>query len=336
MLFTGLQTFAQQPVVKVSLDTNVMLIGDQVGMQLEFTGAEGMELFWPNLPDTLDKFMVIDRSPIDTLPGQPGTPVTLFQRLLLTTFDSGLYTIPQIPFYYRMPPDTSMRVIESRPHYLAVHTVAVDTTKPIKPIKGPRKAPLTLWEILRWVLIGLAVILLIAFVIYYLKKRKNKEPVFRLRTRVQLQPHEIALQELEKLRIRNLWQQGNLKEYYTGLTDILRRYIEARFAVAALESTSAEILHDLFEKPGVTRENWDVLGQVLMMADMVKFAKEQPGAKKNEESLERGVEFVNQTAIIEAQGTGHRAQEEIGKGGFQTRPSTTAGLVGVGSKPAPR
>ncbi len=311
LLFVWVQSFAQQPVVSVTLDTNVMLIGDQVGLQLQFTGPEGMELLWPAFPDTLDKFLVIDRSPLDTLPGEPGKPVTLTQRLLLTTFDSGLYTIPPIPVYYRMLPDTTIRIAESRPHYLAVHTVAVDTTQPIKPIKGPRTVALTFWEILRWVLIGLAALLLIAFVIYYLKKRKNKEPVFRLRQRVQLQPHEIALLDLEKLRIRKLWQQGNLKGYYTELTDILRRYIEARFTIPALESTSAEILHDLLGIPGVNREAWDLVGQVLMLADMVKFAKEKPSPQKNEESLERGIEFVNQTAFIEDQSIELSAQEEI-------------------------
>jgi hypothetical protein len=312
LVFVWAQTVAQQPVVSVRLDTNTMLIGDQVGLQLQVTGPEGMELLWPNFPDTLDKFLIIDRSPLDTVPRAPGSPVTLTQRLLLTTFDSGLYAIPPIPVYYRMLPDTTIRMAESRPHYLAVHTVAVDTTKPIKPIKGPRKVALTFWEILRWILIGLALFLLIASVLYYLKKRKNKEPVFRLRQRLQLQPHEIALQELEKLRIRKLWQQGQVKEYYSELTEILRRYIENRFTVPALESTSAGILHDLLETPGVNREAWDLLGQVLMLADMVKFAKEKPGPQKNEESLEKGIEFVNQTAIIEPQGTEHSAQKEIG------------------------
>lgn len=293
------QSVAQQPVVTVKLDTNHMLIGDQVGMQLQFTGPEGMELLWPTIPDTIDKFMVVERSGVDTLPGKPGSPVTLTQRLVLTTFDSGFYTIPPISFFYRMLPDTSILVAQSLPHYLAVHTVAVDTTQPIKPIKGPRNVPMTLWEILRWILIALVAILVIAAVIYILKKRKNNEPIFRLRPRIQLKPHEIALQELEKLRIKKLWQQGKVKEYYSELTEILRQYIENRFHFPALESTSAEILHDLLEPPGVSRETWDLLGQVLMLADMVKFAKEKPGPQKNEESLEKGIQFVNATALIE-------------------------------------
>jgi len=301
LLFIWTQSLAQQPVVKVKLDTNNMLIGDQVGLQLQFTGPEGMELLWPNFPDTLDKFMVVDRSKVDTLSGKPGDPVTLSQRLVLTTFDSGFYTIPPIPFYYRMLPATTIRVAQSLPHYLAVHTVAVDTTQPIKPIKGPRRVPVTLWEVIRWILLGLAILLVIAVVIYILKKRKNKEPIFRLRPRVQLKPHEVALQKLEKLRIMKLWQQGKIKEYHSELTEILRQYIEDRYSFPALESTTAEILHDLLETPGMVRETWDELGQVLMLADMVKFAKEQPSPQRNEDALEKGIGFVNRTTVADVQ-----------------------------------
>jgi len=312
LLLMGFRAVAQQPVATATLDTNVMLIGDQVGLSLQFAGPSGAQVLWPTIPDTiLEKIAVIDRSYIDTLINETGQTTSYSQNILLTTFDTGFYVIPPILFYFRVLPDTTILVAETRTHFLAVHTVAVDTTKPIKPIKGPRKVSMSLWEILRWILIGLAVAGLIAFLIFYLKKRKNKEPLFRLRLRVQLKPHEVALQELEKLRIQKLWQQGKVKEYHSALTEILRRYIEERFTIPALESTSAEILHGLLEIPEVNRESWDLLGQVLMLADMVKFAKEKPSSQKNDESLEKGIAFVNQTAFIEAQSTELKVQEEI-------------------------
>jgi len=309
LVFMGFRMDAQQPVATATLDTNVMLIGDQVNLLLQFTGPAGSQVLWPSIPDTiLENILVIDRSNIDTLNDNGKQTATLSQNILLTSFDTGFYVIPPIPFYFRVLPDTTIRISETRTHFLAVHTLAVDTTKPIKPIKGPRKVPLTLWEILRWILIGILVLALVSFGIYVYKKRRNKEPVFRLWQRIQLKPHETALQELEKLRILKLWQQGKVKEYHSELTEILRRYIEFRFAVPALESTSAQILHDMLEMPEVKSESWELLGQVLMLADMVKFAKENPSPVKNEESLENGIQFVNQTAFIEAQGTEQRAQ----------------------------
>ncbi|MFH1937812.1 MAG: hypothetical protein ABIK52_09635, partial [Bacteroidota bacterium] len=298
LLFASIQSIAQQPVATVTLDTNVMLIGDQVGLTLQFTGPSGAQLHWPSFPDTiLEKIAVIDRSNIDTLVSGTGQTTAYSQQILLTSFDTGFYVIPPIPFYFRVLPDTTIHLVETRHHFLAVYTLAVDTTKPIKPIKGPRKAPLTFRELLPWILAGLAAAGLIAFVIHYLRKRRKNEPLFRLRPRVQLHPHEIALQELEKLRIQKLWQQGKVKEYYSALTEILRKYIENRFSIPALESTSAEILRDLLEIPEVNRETWDQLGQLLMLADMVKFAKEKPAPAKNDESLEKGIQFVNDTAV---------------------------------------
>jgi len=161
------------------------------------------------------------------------------------------------------------------------------------------KATLTFREILPWILVGLAALLLVIFLIWYFRKRKKKEPIFRLRPRVQLKPHELALMALEKLRVKKLWQQGQEKAYYTELTDILRDYIENRFAVPAMESTSAEILHDLLGIKEIDRAVWDELGQVLMLADMVKFAKEKPVSEQNENILETGIRFVNDTVFVE-------------------------------------
>ena len=108
---------------------------------------------------------------------------------------------------------------------LAVHTVKVDTTQAIKPIKGPLNVPITFKEVLPFILATLIVIGMIISLVWYLKKRKKQEPVFRLKPRVVLQPHEKALQELEKLRVKKLWQEGKIKEYHSELTEILRKYI---------------------------------------------------------------------------------------------------------------
>ena len=296
LLLISIVSFGQQPIATATIDTNAMLIGDQVNLALQFSGPSGMQIAWPLIPDTiLEKIDVLNREKIDTVMNKQSNTTSYSQNILLTCFDSGFYTIPPIRFHYRMLPDTTIYVTQTRMHFLAVHTVAVDTTKPIKPIKGPMRAPLTFREILPWIIVGLVVIALIIFLIYYLRKRKKKEPIFRFRPRIQLKPHEVALTEFEKLRVKQLWQQGKLKGYYTELTDILRNYIEDRFNIAAMESTSAEILHDLLEVKSINRSVWDDLGKMLMMADMVKFAKENPTPEQNDENLEKGIKFINNT-----------------------------------------
>ncbi len=304
-LLLALSGYSQQTSVTARLDTSAMLIGDHVGLTISFTGPANAQVLWPMIPDTiLGHIQIIGRGKIDT--SIAGNQQTMKQFLNLTCFDSGFYTIPQIPVKYRIPPDTSFLITHSSLLTLMVHTIKVDTTQAIKPIKGPLKVPITFREMLPWILLALAVILLFTGLLWYLKKRRKNEPVFQIRPKIKLPPHETALQELEKLKQKKLWQNGRVKDYHTELTDIIRIYIEDRFRVPAMEQTSAEILHSLMDNPELLRPAWDKLGSVLMLADMVKFAKAQPLQTDNDGSMETAISFVKET------GTPSIKNEELG------------------------
>jgi len=289
-------SFAQEVSVLAKLDTNAMLIGDHVGVTLQFTGPAKSQVLWPFLPDTiLGSITIIGRGKVDTTYTADKKSVTFSQQMNITCYDSGFYTIPSIPFHYRLLPDTSRHLATTTMMFLAVHTVKVDTTQAFKPIIGPLNVPITFREILPWILASLAAILLIITVIWYFRKRKKKEPIFQLKPKVVLQPHERALLEFEKLRIKKLWQHGKVKEYHSELTEILRKYIEDRFQVPALEQTSAEITGSLLNNADCPRNSLDKLNRLLILADMVKFAKAQPLATENDTSLANGIDFVHET-----------------------------------------
>ncbi|MEI7897043.1 MAG: hypothetical protein WCJ26_08405 [bacterium] len=292
-------TYGQEVIVSAKLDTNAMLIGDHVGLSLKFTGPAKSQVLWPFMPDTiLGSITVIGRGKIDTSFSADKKSVTLSQQINVTCYDSGFYTIPSIPFRHRILPDTTALVSHTTMMLLAVHTVKVDTTQAIKPIMGPLKVPLSFREMLPWILAGIACILAIGAVIWYLRKRKKKEPVFSLKPKVVLLPHEMALREFEKLRVKKLWQAGKVKEYHSELTEILRKYIEDRFRVPALEQTTAEITSDLMSHAECPRNSLDKLTGLLTMADMVKFARTQPLPAENENSLGVGIEFVYETTEV--------------------------------------
>lgn len=286
-----------QVMVTAKLDTNAMLIGDHVGMTLTYTGPAKTQVIWPFLPDTiLGNITVIGRGKIDTTYTSDKKGITLTQQLNFTCYDSGFYTIPGISFLYRNFPDTTRFTATTDMMLLAVHTVKVDTAQTIKPIKNPLKVPITFREMIPWILGGLAVILLIIAAVWYFRKRKNKEPVFRLKSRVKLLPHELALQELEKLRVKKLWQDGKMKEYHSELTEILRNYIEHQFNIPALELTSAELVDNLMQISSCPKQAVDKLCDILIMADIVKFAKAKPLPADNEKSLTDGISFIYDTA----------------------------------------
>ena len=289
--------FTQEVTARARLDTTAMLIGDQVNIELSVTSPASVSIAWPKIGDTILKtIQVVNRTQIDTAFSQDRKSLTLRQKLLITSFDSGLYTIPPIRFFYRESSDTAIRSVQTGIMLLSVHTVAVDTTRAIKPIKGPLSEPLTFREILPWLLLGILVLGIAAGIFYYLKKRKKNEPVFVIKPKVQVSAHELALGELEKLRMKKLWQSGRVKEYHSELTDILRKYMESRYGIMAMEMTTHEILEALTALGDHETEPNGKLGYILSMADLVKFAKMQPLPVENDTCMDHAVVFVKETA----------------------------------------
>ena len=289
---------AQSIKVEAALDTNSILIGDQVELTLGITIPEKSFVHWPLIGDTiLSHIKVISRTKIDTSFSTDHKSKILQQKFLLTTFDSGFYPIPPVRFFVSEPPDSALVPYQSETLLLSVHTVPVDTTKAIKPIKGPIKVPISFRDIFPWILAGILFISIVYFVIYYLRKRKKAEPVFQLKPRIKLKPHEIALAGIEKLRIKKLWQSGRIKEYHTEMTEIVRKYIEDRFGIMALEMTSDEILDSLDHINEPVIPSTEKLSRVFTLADLVKFAKAIPLPTEHEQSMENTIVFINETTI---------------------------------------
>jgi len=136
-----------------------------------------------------------------------------------------------------------------------------------------------------------------AFVIW---KYVLKKPIpFIEKENPVLLPHQIALNELNKISAQKLWQHGREKEYYTKLTDVIRHYMEARFNIAAPEMTSSEILEETKPIQNEYPAAYDSLKKLLQVGDLVKFAKWHPLADENELSLNICYLFVNQTKVEE-------------------------------------
>jgi len=299
----GKPAFSQEVKVIARLDTAAMLIGDHVGMKLQFDGPLQYQVSWPTIPDTiLEKIIVIGRSKIDSIYSKDKRSLTLTQELNLTSFDSGTYFIPQITFRYRTLPDTTVKTASSNMSTLIVHTVKVDTTASIKAIKGPLKVPITFREVIPYILSVFGLIVLVLLLVWYLNKRKKHEPLIQIRPKVKLQPHERALQDFEKLRIKKLWQQGHVKEYHSELTDILRTYVEEGYSIPAMESTTYEIIEQMKQRSDFTKPLVLKLEHLLETADMVKFAKTIPSNQENEQALETGIEVVKETIRPAAEG----------------------------------
>jgi len=290
-LFTqALSLQSQNHVATAKLDSNSILVGDQVNLQFSFSSKKAVPVLFPNYCDTcIQGIEIVKRSGIDTVADANGYKLT--QQFTITAFDSGEYVIPPLPFYSQ----DSVLMAETEALLLTVHTIAVDTTLAIKDIKEPLSAPITFMEMLPYIVIALLVFGVIIgsiFLIRYLNNRKKPKPLVRQKPK--MPAHVLALQALENLWQKKLYQAGYIKQYYSELTDIVRIYIEDRWDIAAMEMVSSEIIAAL-SSLAIPAETTRKLEQVLRLADMVKFAKSNPLADESSASYQHIVDFVQAT-----------------------------------------
>jgi hypothetical protein len=173
-----------------------------------------------------------------------------------------------------------------------------DTTAKIFDIVAPYRSPLTLGEVFPWLLLAILAGLLTWAVIRYIRNHKKSETAED--TFIPADPaHVIAFRELERLKSEDLWQKGEIKRYYTRLTEILRQYLENRFKVYSLELTTAETLDALIKTGFKKNGSYDDLKSVLNGADLVKFAKYNPVATENESHFQTSWKFIMTTKEVE-------------------------------------
>ncbi|MBM3434747.1 MAG: hypothetical protein FJY07_00855 [Bacteroidetes bacterium] len=296
-----LQHFLNAQTASLTTDTNAILVGDQINMKLAFFLPAGSVVQWPALNDTIiSKIEILNKTKVDTSLSSDKTKMNLLQVFKITCFDSGYYAIPPIKIGYKKPGDALLQTAETPAILLTVSSVSVNTQEDIRDIKKPLEAPFTLKEAMPWI-IGLFFFGLVVYgVIYYLKKRKKAEPVFRSPVRLKIPAHQVALDALENLRQRKLWQSGMIKDYYTELTEIIREYILAKFNIHAPELTSDEILSAL-NYTATDQGAKQLLGQTFVIADLVKFAKMQPLPAEHDTSLSNAVSFVKATMFFGSQ-----------------------------------
>jgi hypothetical protein len=284
--------YSQYVEIRAELDTNQVIIGDQFNLNLFISQPHGIEVKFPEIADSLaGKIEVLRQNDIDTV--RTDDRLELNRKILLTCFDSGFYEIP--PLRFALSSADWSDSLFSNPLFLAVNTVPLDSV--IRDIKQPIRVPVSFAEIYPYILIGIGVAGLAYFIVYLIRKRKRKEPVFSI-SKPQEPAHIVALRELDELREAKLWQRNEYKQYYTRLTEIIRNYIERRFEIPAMEQTSYDILLSWKGKGYDDQNLYNILKQLLSLADLVKFAKEKPLPSDNEVNLDNAYVFVRSTKPV--------------------------------------
>lgn len=296
-VFFALPAHSQQAIAWSSLDSNAIMIGDHVTYNIGVTLPRNAWVQWPIFVDSISgNIEIIGQTKIDTVFNE--NDLKLSQELVITSFDSGYFELPQVNFKFGYENDTSVFVTSSGNLFLQVFVPKVDTTKAFMPIVSPLKEPYTFAEILPWILVVTAVILVVVLAIFYFVRRKKNKPLFVKKPVPLKPPHIIAIRRLEELRLAKIWQSGHLKKYHSEITDILREYIGRRYNIDAVEMTSYEIIEEL-NNLKVNKEVLSKVESIMNLADLVKFAKSVPTALENDLSIVHSTDFVNETKVIE-------------------------------------
>ena len=294
-LLGGNAVAQQRPLIDVSIDSAAILIGEQTVLHLTVTADQDrpVQVIIPN--DTLMAGVeLLNLSKADSTQIE-NNRLVIKQDLLITSFDSALYLLPPLKVI------DGVDTVYSNQVALKVSTLPVNAENPEEyfDIKQVWKPPFV-WADYLPILLGILLILLLAAAAWYGWKRwkEQKSLIPFKKEEPKLPPHEQAIKELDAIREQKLWQQGLSKAYYTQITETLRRYIDGRFGINAMEMTSGEIL-DLIRQNDEAKPLYENLRQILSLADFVKFAKMNPLPDENDLSLANAYRFVEQTQPVE-------------------------------------
>ncbi len=304
----------QDVSVTASFDTSAIFVGDQITFSIAVEKPADLDLAIPRLRDTVIKNIEILSGPdIDSSTVTDGR-IKITEKYLVTSFDSGRYIID--PVYAELKQADGLKRFYSDYSYLEVMRVKItppDTATKFFDIIPPYRSPLAIEEIIPWVLYGLLALIIIWFLIRLIKRFNGKKAGQEIPV-VTEPAHVIAFRELGKLKDEKLWQSGEVKKYYTRLTEILRQYLENRYRVFSLELTTAGTLESLVRSGFKKDARYNRLKSVLTEADLVKFAKYKPGPSENESNFDEAWQFVSETKEEPAVTTDVKEKEKKGEG----------------------
>ncbi len=278
---------AAQNSFNVQADTNRILIGGQIKLQLKAEIPVTAEIKWPSLADSLASFEIVNKS--DIKEKIKGDIKTVIQDVWITSFDSGYAFIPAINA------QVGEQLMESQAIGVLVGMPQLEESTEYYDIKDPIDPPLN-W----WLILGVAHLLLaIGTLIYYLRYRAARSKPHEVRTMESaISPYDRALNELALLQREKIWQEGRVKEYYSRVTQVLRQYLEHQMGKPAMESTADEVT-EIIRNLNPSKELLEDCHYLMSLSVGVKFAKLTPTEADHEKAIDTLEKFLEAYKPIE-------------------------------------
>ena len=283
---TSLPAFAQTPSLTASLSRDAVHVGDPVTYYLRVEAPAGARVVFTPLA-----------SPAGGV--EPGAHFSTEgegewrYEQIVRSYEVGSREVPPVAVKVVLPGGGEQE-LKSAPLSFTVESLleAGEENPEPRDIRPPVDVPRD-W--LPYLLGGLGAVLL-AVLAWFLGRRFRRRPVGAPAALPPVPPHLAALARLEELRGEDLPGQGRIKEYYTAVSDVVRRYLEDRFGLRAPERTTEEFLLEMAASSALASAHQSLVGDFLSQADLVKFARYGPGPSEVAEVFEAAVRLIRETA----------------------------------------
>jgi len=277
--------------LSVSVNADTILIGDIYTLEMSVENIGNSRVFFPEFKDTIgnSKIEIVESYPEDTLENK------ISKKWDLSIYYPGTFQVAGFSAIVQNKNGSIDTLKSFDPMTIYVKTIAVDTSKAFKPIKASKSIPYPFKAVAKkWApyIIGLAILVAILLFLWY--KYKNKDKPKYVRPKTALDYHKEAITKLKELEKQKLWQSGRIKEYYLNISEILREYLEGRFGLNAMESTTDEIIYE-FKKFDEYKSLSPKLKEILQQCDLAKFAKFKPLGDENMRMMKMSQNFVSHT-----------------------------------------
>ncbi len=278
---------AQSPRIQTELDTALVSVGDRMLFTVRVEHDAAAIVVWPDSLD-LGPVEVLDAELLP--PARDGARATTSARFTLAAFEIGDLEIPSFDVRVEAP-DGSSATLSTDAYVITVQSVGLDEGGDIRAIRGPLGIPLSVIYVLPWILL---VVVLGGLAYWLWIKRRPAEASPRRSVVIPRFPHEDAYEALARLGASDLVERGEIKEYHILASEIIRTYVEGRFAVYALEMTTGEVVEGL-RGADLPEDDVEAFATFASRCDLVKFAKLRPSPDACRDILGAARAFVDRT-----------------------------------------
>lgn len=291
----GLLIAGGRVTIEARVDKNKIKIGDLIRYSIIISHDSDVTVELPELGANLGQFEIRDYN--DLAPEKRGGEIIQRREYIISTFDIGEYEIPPVSIRYRLPGDTTWQELATEQIKIMVESLKPSEAGDIRDIKPPLVIERDWKQYIRYgiaAMLALAIGILSFIVIKRIRQGKGLIPRAEKPPRP---PHEVALEALEQLLQGSLLQTGQVKQFYSQISEIIRRYIEGRYFIPAIEMTTTQLL-DAMTEAEIESDVVQLVEDFLLACDLVKFAKYIPTEEENQKAIAQAFEIVNRTKIV--------------------------------------